>query len=174
MKTPELFSIGRIVAPHGVRGDVRIVPLTDFPQRFYDLKTVYLDNETHVVEVEFVRPHQQFFLVKFAGYNCMNSADTLRGKFLKVRRDQLVSLPEGHYYIFDIIGLQVFTEAGELLGEVTDVLETGSNDVYTVEQKGVSKTPLLIPALKEVVKKIDTENKQMIVRLQEEWTSFQA
>lgn len=168
MNTQELFSIGKIVAPHGVRGDVRIIPLTEFPERFYDLKTVYLDDGQLVV-VENVRPHQNFFLVKFAKCNCMDDAEALRGKLLKVRRDQLLPLPEGHYYIFDIIGLNVFTEEGEFLGEVTDVLETGSNDVYAVGQKGASKPPLLIPALKEVVKKIDLENKQVIVRLQEEW-----
>jgi len=170
MKTQELFSIGKIVAPHGVRGDVRIIPMTDFPQRFYDLKEVYLDDHGQLAAIENVRPHQNFFLIKLFGYNCMDSAATLRGKFLKVRRDQLVSLPEGHYYIFDIIGLRAFTEDGDFLGEITDVLETGSNDVYVVNQKEeISKTPLLIPALKEVVKKIDIENSQVIVRLQEEW-----
>jgi 16S rRNA processing protein RimM len=169
MKTPELFSIGKIIAPHGVRGDVRIIPLTDFPERFFALKEVYLDASSEVAVIENVRAHQNFFLIKFKGCNTMDEAEILRGKLLKVHREDLVPLPQGHYYIFDIIGLSVFTETGEFLGEVTDVLETGSNDVYTVEQKG--KTPLLLPALKEVVKKIDLENKRMIVRLQEEWKS---
>ncbi|MDR1702226.1 MAG: ribosome maturation factor RimM [Sporomusaceae bacterium] len=168
MKTPELFFVGKIIAPHGVRGDVRIIPLTDFPERFASLKEVYLD-DAQVAVIEQVRPHQNFFLVKFKGVETMDAAETLRGKLLKVRREDLVPLPEGHYYIFDIIGLKVFTETDELLGEITDVLETGSNDVYVVEQQG--KPQLLLPALKEVVKKIDLENKRVIVRLQEEWKS---
>ena len=170
----ELFSIGKIVAPHSVRGDVRIIPWTDFPDRFYNLKTVYLDDADHQVSVESVRPHKKNFLVKFQGCDNMNDALALKGKILKVRREELAPLPEGHFYIFDIIGLEVFTESGESLGDVTDVLETGSNDVYVVEAKESSalpkrRQPLLIPALKEVVKKIDLANKQMIVRLQEEW-----
>ncbi len=76
-------------------------------------------------------------------------------------------LPEGHYYFFDIIGLSVYTETGEHLGEITDILQTGSNDVYVAERK--NEKPLLIPALKEVVLQIDIPGKKMIVKLQEEW-----
>jgi len=84
-----------------------------------------------------------------------------------VAKKDVVKLPEGHYFIFDIIGLSVFDEAGACLGAITDVLNTGSNDVYITEQEG--KKPLLIPAIKDVVKTIDVPGGRIIVKLQEEW-----
>ncbi|BBB93216.1 MAG TPA: ribosome maturation factor RimM [Methylomusa anaerophila] len=168
MADQELYSIGKIVAPHGVRGDVRIIPLTDFPERFQDLKTVYVEDSTRKVEVKSVRYHKQFILLKFVGYNTMNDVEQFRGKLLKVPREELMILPAGHYYVFDIIGLKVYEESGDYLGTITDVLETGSNDVYVIEKEENQK-PILIPALKKVVKRIDIAGKQMIVALQEEW-----
>ncbi|WP_325524742.1 ribosome maturation factor RimM [Sporomusa sp.] len=165
MSETDLITIGKIVAPHGVRGDVRIFPLTDFPDRFHDLKTVFID-DVGQLKLESARPHKKFILLKFAEINTMNDAERLSGKLIKIGREDVVKLPEGQYYIFDIIGLNVFTEEGEQLGVITDVLQPGSNDVYVVEQQG--KRELLIPAIKDVVKKIDIAGKQMVVKLQEE------
>ena len=165
MSNTELITVGKIVAPHGVRGDVRIMPLTDFPDRFYDLKAVFVEDGAQL-KIEAVRQHKKFVLLKFSGYDSMDAAQTLRGKTLKIKREDVVKLPEGQYYIFDIVGLNVFTEEGVSLGSITDVLQPGSNDVYVVEQH--DKKELLIPAIKEVVKKIDIEGKRMIVKLQEE------
>lgn len=165
MSELELITIGKIVAPHGVRGDVRIIPLTDFPERFHELKETFVENVGQL-KLESAREHKKFILLKFAGIDSMNDAELLRGKLIKIARQDLVKLPAGQYYIFDIIGLNVFTEEGESLGMITDVLQPGSNDVYVVEQPG--KGELLIPAIKEVVKKIDIAGKQMIVKLQEE------
>lgn len=161
-----LVVIGQIVAPHGVRGELRIIPLTDFPDRFSKLKKVLLADGTSL-HVEGARNHKQFVLLKFRGISTMDEANLLRGKLIHVDRDNLVPLPEGHYYQFEIIGLKVNTETGEYLGKVTDILATGSNDVYVVEQDG--QKPVLVPALKDVVLNIDTKNGQMIVKLQEEW-----
>lgn len=161
-----LIVIGQIVAPHGVRGELRVTPLTDFPDRFTKLKSVLL-NDGSSLQIEGVRNHKQFILLKFRGINTMDEANLMRGKLIHVDRKDLVPLPEGHYYQFEIIGLQVYAETGEYLGKVTDILSTGSNDVYVVEQEG--NKPVLIPALKEVVLKIDTKGGQMTVKLQEEW-----
>jgi 16S rRNA processing protein RimM len=166
MDDDSLIIIGKIVAPHGVRGDVRVVPLTDFPDRFHQLKKVLLDDGT-TLAVKDVRAYQQQFLLKFEGFDDRTAVDPLKGKLLKVTKDQLVKLPEGHYFIFDIIGLDVFDEAGAPLGRVTDVLATGSNDVYITEKEGAK--PLLIPAIKDVVKLIDVPARRMIVKIQEEW-----
>lgn len=163
---PSLIIIGKVLAPHGVRGEVRVAVLTDFPERFNTMKKVLLE-DGRVLDVEFCRSHRQQFLIKFQGYDDRNNADGLRGKLLQVKRDDVWQLPPGHYYVFDIIGLKVFDDAGVLLGVVKDVLATGSNDVYIVEQ--ADKPPLLIPALKDVVQKIDVPGGQMIVKLQEEW-----
>ncbi|QDR80438.1 ribosome maturation factor RimM [Sporomusa termitida] len=165
MPETDLITIGKIVAPHGVRGDVRIFPLTDFPDRFHALKTVYVENVGQM-QLESARPHKKFILLKFAGINTMNEAGNLSGKLLKIGREDLVQLPAGQYYIFDIIGLNVFNEEGELLGIITDVLQPGSNDVYVIETQ--DKQELLVPAIKEVVKQIDIAGKKMLVKLQEE------
>jgi len=161
-----LVVIGKIVAPHGVRGELRIIPLTDFPDRFSTQKTVLLADGSSL-HVESARNHKNFVLLKFRGINTMDEANLMRGKLIHVDRSNLVPLPEGHYYQFEIIGLTVHTETGEYLGKVADILTTGSNDVYVVEQEG--QKPVLVPALKEVVLNIDTKNGQMTVKLQEEW-----
>ncbi|SMC67086.1 ribosome maturation factor RimM [Sporomusa malonica] len=165
MPEKDLITIGKIVAPHGVRGDVRIFPLTDFPDRFHDLKAVFVD-DVGQLQLESARPHKKFILLKFAGIDTMDDAARLSGKLIKIGRKDAVKLPEGQYYVFDIIGLNVFTEDGEPLGVITDVLQPGSNDVYVVEQP--DKRELLLPAIKDVVKKIDIAGKQMVVKLQEE------
>lgn len=164
--TEKLISIGKIVAPHGVRGDVRVIPLTDFPERFQILKKIRTDKGLFL-DIEHVKYHKQFILLKFRGLNSMNEVEYLRNHILQVERKDAFPLPEGHYYQFDIIGLAVYTVESEYLGVITDILETGSNDVYVAEQEGVK--PLLIPALKDVVKVIDIKSGKMVVQLQEEW-----
>ena len=159
-------TIGKVVAPHGVRGDVRIAVLSDFPERFLELDKVYLA-DGRKLNVESARFHKQIVLLKFKGLDTMDDVEPLRGQYIQVNREDAVVLPEGHYYFFDIIGLEVYTVEGDKLGTITDILQTGSNDVYVTENK--DKKPILIPALKEVVKVIDIQEKKMIVKLQEEW-----
>lgn len=160
------ISIGQVVAPHGVRGDVRVAILSDFPDRFLELKTVFLADGAQLT-VESARFHKQFVLLKFRGLDTMNDVERLRGKLIQVAREDAVVLPEGHYYFFDIIGLDVYTVAGERLGTITEILQTGSNDVYVAQLPG--QKPVLIPALKQVVRQIDLPGKKMLVQLQEEW-----
>jgi len=166
MKDASLIAIGKAVAPHGVRGDVRVVPLTDYLERFHDTRTVRLD-DGRVMTVEGAKFHKQFVLLKFRGLDDRDAVEFLRGKLLLVGRDELVKLPEGHYFHFEIIGLKVYDEDGAFLGTVGDILATGANDVYITEQEG--RKPLLIPAIREVVREIDVPGGKMTVRLQEEW-----
>lgn len=165
---PEFISVGKLIAPHGVRGDVSIMPLTDFPDRFHELKYVFLDKTTKL-EIETVRNHKNAVLLKFRHFDDRNSVESLRGKILYITEAELATLPEGRYYQFDLIGLTVYDEAGTLLGKLTDILETGSNDVYVVEADGDGQKPLLVPALKSVVSRIDLDAGKMVVKLQEEW-----
>lgn len=164
---PDLIAIGKIVAPHGVRGDVRVIPLTDFPERFQQLKEVYVGDAGQVLTVENPKFHKQFILVKFRGLNDRNAVENLRGKLIQIRRADVMPLPQGHYYLFDIIGMDVYTVEGAFLGVIADVLQTGSNDVYIVEKEG--QQPVLVPALKKVVISVDITGKKMVVRLLEEW-----
>lgn len=160
----KLIIIGKIGAPHGVRGDVRIIPLTDFPNRFDCLKKVFLSEDVSF-EIERVKYNNQFVIVKFKGINNREDIEPLKGKLIKVLRTDVPPLADGEYYSFDIIGLEVYTQADEYLGKITEILKTGSNDVYVVQNE---KEQHLIPALKKVVTSIDITAGKMQVILQEE------
>ena len=159
METKEFITIGTIVAPHGVRGDLRIVPQTDFPDRFLTMDACYIDGkEYHIASARF---HKQFVLATFKEVPDRNAAELLARKDIKVPREELMPLPEGRYYIFEIEGLRVEDRDGNYLGEVKEVLQPGANDVYVVAKEGVPD--LLLPALKDVVLSIDLEKQLMIV-----------
>ena len=155
--------IGKISAPHGVRGEVRIVPLTDFPERFENLKTVFLEDDSKM-ELESVKFSNKFIIAKFKNINSRNDIEIFNGKLLMLNRSDIPSLPEGEYYNFDIIGLEVIDDKGVKLGKISEILKTGSNDVYVVD----AEKQILIPALKKVVKEININDGFMKVELLEE------
>ena len=161
----ELITIGKIVNAHGYRGWVRLIPLTDFPERFFqmDRVLVVLGKTSREYAIEQARPYKQFILLKFKEVPDMNAALALKGALLQVDRHRLVKLPADTYYIFDLLGMKVYTTGREYLGELKDVLQTGANDVYVVES-GQGR-PLLVPALKQVVKEVDLKKRQMLVDL---------
>jgi 16S rRNA processing protein RimM len=158
--------IGRIGAPHGVRGEVRIAPLTDFPDRFNNLKAAYVDGGGKL-EVETIRYNNQAVIAKFKGIDSRDKADALKNRLLRVDRSEVPPLNDGEYYSFDIIGLNVFDENGKSLGRIKQILKTGSNDVYAAENADGEQT--LIPALKKVVTDINLAAGTMTVKLQEEF-----
>ena len=162
----ELITIGIVTTTQGNRGEVRVYPLTDFPDRFQELKLVTLDLDRSLqrVHIETVRYHKRMVIIKFKEVEDMNAALTLKGALIKIERNQVVPLPPGNYYLFELIGLPVFEENGECLGEVVDIQQTGSNDVYLVRNHQTGKD-LLIPALKTVVRKIDLVEKRITVAL---------
>ena len=157
--------IGKLGAPHGIRGELRVIPLTDFPERFENLKQVYVEDA--LLDIESVKYHKQFVIIKFKQCPVREEAARLTGRLIYIDKKDAVPLEEGEYYTFDIIGLEVFDVDGNTLGNVTEVLKTGSNDVYVVSQKGEAKQ-LLVPALKAVVKEIDIEKGRMVVDMPEE------
>ncbi|MDU4959937.1 MAG: ribosome maturation factor RimM [Sporomusaceae bacterium] len=162
---PDLIIIGKIVAPHGVRGDVRVNPLTDFPERFLTMKQVLAGEQ--LLPLESAKMHKQFLLLKFGGRDDRNAVEELRGRLLYVPRSETVPLPAGEYYIFDLIGMDVYTTDGRAIGKVAEVLATGSNDVYVVERP--SGRPLLVPALKTIVAELDTAAKRMVIADPQVW-----
>lgn len=156
--------IGRVGAPHGIHGEVKIQSLTDFIERFDDLKEVLVGEELlHVISV---RHDVKVIRMKFKEYAVREEAMKLTGKLLTVDRSQAAPLAEGEYYAFDIIGLCVYHIDGTELGVVENVLRTGSNDVYVARSK-VGKE-ILIPALKSVVKDIDIPQGRMTVDMMQE------
>ncbi len=160
------ITVGKIVGTHGHRGMVKVLPLTDFPDRFFQMDRITLeqDGKQKVYTVAEVKIHRKHILIRLGEVADMNGAEALRGALIKVGRDELTSLPEGSYYIFDIVGLKVFNPDGRYLGVVEDVLQTGANDVYVVDTGG--KAPVLVPALKDVVREVDIKGGKMVVSIQ--------
>ncbi len=164
----DLLTIGQVTAPWGNKGEVKVFPLTDFPDRFTDLETVFWvrDQRQLKLVIERTRKHKDMLLMKIAGVDSINDAEGLRQGYLCIPKEQRQSLPEGHYYLYEIVGLSVQTVAGECLGTVKDILRTGSNDVYVIQRDGNGQD-LLLPALKSVVLNIDTAAGTMTVEVPE-------
>lgn len=162
-----MFSIGRIVNTHGVKGELKVMPTTDDPKRFEKLKSVFVERKTmESYEIQSVRYHKDFVLLKLKGIEDMNAAELLKGSVLKIDRKDSLPLKKDEYYISDLFGLKVFTEEERYLGELIDIIETGSNDVYVVKKEDREKD-LLLPAIKQVIKNVDIEEQKMIVHLLE-------
>ena len=152
--------IGRIVGPFGVRGEMKVEPLTDFPERFRSLKRVYLGDARREAEVLGSRNHKGQILLRLAGIDSPEAVKELRKPELHVPRAEAWSLPEGHYYLDDVIGLQVETTDGATIGEVTDVVRTGSNDVFVV---GTGATAVLVPVIKDAVTELDMRARRVVI-----------
>ena len=156
--------IGKVGAPHGVKGEMKILPMTDFPDRFTGMTHCYIADRA--VEIAGVRYQKNHVLMRIAGVNSREEAAALMGAFVSVDRSEAVPLKEGEYYTADILGLSVEETDGSFLGTVTDVIQTGSNDVYVVSLPG-RKEDILVPALKKVVLEISIETGRMVVSLPE-------
>lgn len=163
-----MVTIGEVLGAHGVRGVLKVLPLTAYPERFLGLKQVYVApagrEPTGPRAVQDARIHRGVVLVKLEGLDDRESAQALRGALLQVAADAVHPLPPGEYYVFDLIGLAVYDETGRYLGVLRDVLETRANDVYVVERAD-GGGELLLPVVKDVVQRIDLEQKRMDVRL---------
>ena len=163
---PPYLAIGQISGPHGIRGEVRVVVMTDYPDRFQPGARLLLGDPGSAVPVEIstVRPHKGRLLVTFARVSDRNAADLLRGKFLLIPEAEAMPLEEHANYVHDLVGLAVETTEGEALGELTEILFTGANDVYVVQGAGGE---ILIPALETVIRRVDLVHGKMIVSLPE-------
>jgi len=159
----QFLNVGQIVNTHGVKGEVKVFPLTDDPMRFKKLKKVIIDNkEVQILSYKFQKDR---VILKLEGIDTMDDAIRLKGKYLKISREDAVKLPKDTYFIADLIGCSVFDTDETPLGEVYDVIKTGSNDVYWV--KGIKE--LLIPVLKEIVLDINVEDKKIVIKPVKEW-----
>ena len=161
----ELLQVGAITSTHGIKGEVKVFPTTDDPNRFKVLKNVILDTDKGLIELEItgVKFFKQFVILKFKGINDINDIEKYKGKKLLVTRENAVELEEGEYFIADLIGLKVVTDEDEELGELTDVLQTGANDVYEV--KMINGKEVLIPAIKDCILDVDIKEGVMKVHL---------
>jgi len=164
---PRYLVVGRVLRPHGIRGELRVEIVTGYPERLGQHADLYLAAPAHPEAVrrypaEAMRSHREIVLRKLGGCDDRNAADELRGMLVQVPIEEAVPLEEGEYYHFQIIGVQVETESGESLGRVVDVLETGAHDVYIVRGP---RGEVLLPAVDELVLELDLESRRMVVRL---------
>ena len=159
------LEIGQIVNTFGIKGQLKVKPFTDDMERFEELKTVYIckKNEMKKVEIEDVKYNKQCVLLKVKGIEDLTEAEKYKGLFLKIDRKDAKKLPKDTYFIADILGLEVYTDEGELLGKVDDIFPTGANDVYVVKDE-LGKQ-ILLPSIPEVLKEIDLEKGKVIVHL---------
>jgi len=157
-----LVSIGKIGRPHGIRGEVKVIPLTDWPERFQQVQSVYLEPEGEAgvwVEIERAQVRGDRIILKFAGIEERDQAERIRGRIIQVCEESL-PLPEGYFHVFRLIGMDVKSSAGEKIGPIVDVLRMPSHDIYVVDSNG---REIMIPAVKKYVKRVDIENNVMIV-----------
>lgn len=169
-KADELVAIGKVIKPHGVRGELRVEVLTDFPERYEETDEVHLipprdaprdaPPQLWKLEVESTRPHHGRMLVKFKGVDDMTRADLLRNFTLAVPQDELVGLEEGEYWHWQLEGLEAVTLDGEKLGTLREVLSTPAHDLYCI---GTRKGEILIPAVDEYVHEVDLARKRIVV-----------
>ena len=161
-----LLEVGQIVNTYGIKGYIKVNPLVDNNSQFEDFKVLYIlqNKQLKELQVENVKYSKNQVLLKLKGIETIEQAEELRNYYLQAKRSD-IKLKEGAHFIVDLIGLEVYTEEGEVLGKIIDVLQPGANDVYIVENK--SKKEILLPAIPDVVKKIDIDGKKMIIKLLE-------
>ena len=157
------ITIGKITRTRGLKGEVVIFPYTDDPDRFFLLKEVWVSGKktSRLFQIEKVKKLKQNVFLKFQEVNSPEAARPLVNSFLEIEKEKLLPLPQNRYYIFDIIGLKVLTNKGEEIGTIEDVVSLPANDVYVV-RKG--KKEYNIPAVKEVVSKIDLDKKIVVIQ----------
>ncbi len=159
------LEIGQIVNTFGIKGMVKVKPFTDNIERFSNLEKIYIKNKSGQTEykIQEIKYHKNMVLIKFEGIENPEQADLLRNSYLIVDRETEEPLEPGRYYIVDMIGLDVFTDDNEYLGKLEDIYNTGSNDIYVV--KNELGKQVLLPAIEDVIKNIDMDNKKVIVHL---------
>ena len=160
--TADFLAVGRVLRPHGVRGELLLAVLTAFPEHLQEVETVYLGEQAEPHPLRRVRFHRGQALIRLADCLDRTAAEVFRGQLVQIRIERAVQPPPGSYYHHQIIGLQAVTDEGETLGEVAQILETGANDVYVVRGE---RGEILLPALKNVILEVDLDARRMVVHL---------
>ena len=159
------LEVGKIVNTHGLKGEVKIVTWTDYPEVFEDLEYVYAKKKNGEIKLNLknIKYQKNNIIAKFSEIESIEEAETFKNCVLTADRDMLGELPDGVYYIADLIGCEVFDDNGEKLGEISDVFNTGANDIYAVSAP--QRKDMLIPVTDETIVSVDIENKKVVVHL---------
>lgn len=165
LRMEAFLQVGVISSTHGIRGEVKVFPTTDDAGRFEELERVFLDTgrEKIPLEIEGVKYFKQFAILKFQGIDNINDIEKYKGKGLWIPREEGQELEENEYYIADLLGMEVETEDGAPFGVLTDVIETGANDVYSVRRPDGSE--VLLPAIRQCILAVDVESRKMKIHL---------
>lgn len=147
------MELGKIVNTVGLKGEIRVWPYIDY---FDKVKKVYINGKEH--EIERTRNHKNVVIIKLKDINTIDEAESLKDMMIEMERKDAPSLPEGIYYINDLIGFEVYSDDGKFLGTLDDIFNTGANDIYQVGD-------ILLPPIKDVIKQIDTDNQKIIIHL---------
>jgi 16S rRNA processing protein RimM len=157
-ESPAFVVVGYVLGTRGLRGEIKVTALTSFPQRLEASQVVYLTQTPYTIENS--RRMKGHYILKLAKVDNLEAAATLNGKYLEVPAETVETLPDGHYYHFQILGLEVWTTKGDRLGEVVRIEETGSNDVYVVS---TSRGEVLIPAIEDVIKAVELQTGRLVI-----------
>lgn len=159
----DYLSVGQISKPHGIKGEVKVIPLTDDIKRFRKLKKVYIDgNEKTIV---WCKMQVDRVILKIEGIDTIESAEILRNKYIQVKREEAVRLPKDSYFVTDLVSCTVYDTLENKIGKIYDVIKTGSNDVYWIKDE----KEVLIPALKDIVLEVDIDSHRIVIRPIKEW-----
>ena len=161
------FQVGVIASTHGLQGEVNVFPTTEDPSRFKKLKQVVLHTqrgEELLLDVVSARFFKKFVIVKFKQFNNINEVEKFRGCELTIDRKDAIKLQPGEYYCADLIGLSIVDEDGSELGILTEILQTGANDVYEMTRKD-SGEKVYIPAIRDCIKEIDPEGGRIVIHV---------
>jgi 16S rRNA processing protein RimM len=170
MSEERMLNIGKIVNTHGIKGEVKVWPQTDFPEVRFKAGNKLLmfppeTGEPITIEIDTSREQKNMYVLRLKGFDNINQVEKFKGWELKVSESERVPLPEGEYYFRDILGCSVVTEEGEQLGTITDILSPGANDIWVVKMpKGKE---LLLPVIDDVVLDVDIAARKIIVHLME-------
>ncbi len=161
----EFITIGKVVSTQGNKGEFKVLPLTDSTDRFKNITSIFIRKNINrkILNIEKIRFKENMVILKSKDIENIEEAKMIVGSFLEVERKNVVKLPKDTYFIFEIIGLEVYDENDIFLGKIENVISTGSNDVYIV--KGENKKELFIPAIREVVKNVNLEKKRITINM---------
>lgn len=157
----DLFKLGKITSPVGIKGEVRVYSYLDDITRFSDIEKLYIEGESEFRDVERARVDKNTVVIKLSGVDDRNTSESLRNKYLVIPKD-MYELPDDTYYVDDLIGMEVFNEDGIKVGELVDINQNSKQDLYVIDN---GKKTFLLPAVGEFILDIDIENKKMVVKL---------
>lgn len=158
----DYIQVGKIINTQGIKGEVKIYPLTDDISRFDELEKVYIGEEKVLVYIEKNWSKKEFVILKFVGYDDINEVLKFKNEYLYIEEKDKIKLEEDSYFIFDIVGCNVLDIKGNKIGIVTQVITNTGNDIYIIKSEDNSKN-YLVPAVKQFIKKVDIENKEIII-----------